>query len=376
MKSWIELRFGIWRFSQYSWRMKRLLLFLCLVLLVIVIGETLYVFQPPEPTPIPTPADTPTPTPTATPVPKPLLAYTFDNLKTTQFPANPITLGPVVSENKVSVARKFYYTVPRVPGSTDMVQVSGLMNVPKKAGQHPVIVMFRGYVPPSTFQPGTGTQPAALVFAENGFLTLAPDFLGFGESASSADDPFEARFQTYTTALSLLSSLPTLNAGLNSAYTGTVTADLTKIGLWGHSNGGHITLSALAISGVTYPTVLWAPVSVSFPYSILYYTDDTGDHGKAMRRSLARFETNYDAELFSPPNFYSWIKAPIQIHQGTADETVLSGWSESLAKTLKKIALPVDYFTYPGADHNLRPSGWATAVQRSIDFYTNRFSRK
>ena len=357
--------------------MKRLVLPICLLLLgMVVICETLYVVKTLEPTPTPTPTTRPTPTPTPTPVPKPLLAYTFENLKNTQFPANPITVGPVISQNQYSVARKFYYTVPRTPGSTDMVQVSGLMNVPKKTGKYPVIVMFRGYISQATFQPGAGTQPAAQVFAQNGFVTLAPDFLGYGESASYADDPFEARFQTYTTALTLLSSLANLNTGLNDAYTGTVTADLTKIGLWGHSNGGHIALSALAMSGVTYPTVLWAPVSVSFPYSILYFTDDTDDHGKAMRRALARFETHYDAELFSPPNFYPWIKAPLQIHQGTADESVLSWWSDSLAKTLKKNAVPVDYFAYPGADHNLRPSGWSTAVQRSIDFYTKRLTNK
>ena len=357
--------------------MKRFLLLLCLVLLSVVIGETWYIFQiQATQVPPPTPAALPTPTLPATPVPKPLLAYTFENLRNTQFPANPITLGPVVSENKFSVARKFYYTVPQAPGSTVMNQVSGLMNVPKKAGQYPVIVMFRGYVSPDTFQPGAGTQPAALVFAQNGFLTLAPDFLGFGESASHSEDSFQARFQTYTSALTLLASLPTLNASLNEVYTGTVSADLTKIGLWGHSNGGHIALSVLAISGITYPTVLWAPVSASFPYSVLFYTDDTDDHGRAMRQTLAKFETNYDTELFSPPNYYSWIKAPIQIHQGTADAVVLSGWSDSLAKTLKKNAVPVDYFLYPGADHNLRPSGWSLAVQRSRDFYTKHLTPK
>jgi dipeptidyl aminopeptidase/acylaminoacyl peptidase len=172
--------------------------------------------------------------------------------------------------------------------------------------------------------------------------------------------------------LTLLSSLPTLNAGLNDQYAGTITADLTKIGLWGHSYGGQVTLAVLAISGLTYPTVLWAPVSVTFPYSILFYTDDFDDHGKSLRRLLAEFEADYDSELFSPPNFYSWIKAPVQIHQGTADESVPSWWSDRLAAMLKKNPVRLDYFVYPGADHNLRPSGWTTAVQRSITFYTNQ----
>ncbi len=342
---------------------------------MVVTGEILYIAQTLQ-VPPPTPPAPPTPTPTATPVPKPLLDYTFENLRNTQFPVNPITLGPVVSENKFSVARKFYYTVPENPGSTVMDQVSGLMNVPKKAGQYPVIIMFRGYVSPDIFQPGTGTQPAALVLAQNGFITLAPDFLGFGESTPAAADPFQARFQTYTSALTLLASLPTLNASMNETYTGTVTADLAQIGIWGHSNGGHIALSVLAITGATYPTVLWAPVSVSFPYSILFYTDDTDDHGKAMRQALARFETNYDSELFSPPNYYSWIKAPIQVDQGTADEIVLRGWSDSLTGTLKKNGVSVEYFTYPGSDHNLQPAGWSLAVQRGIDFYKHQLPPK
>ncbi len=351
--------------------MKRFLLLLCLILLSIVVVESLYLVQSPQAPPPTTPAP-PTPIPTATPVPKPLLAYSFENLRNTQFPINPITLGPVVSENKYSVARKFYYTVPEAPDSTVMEQVSGLMNVPKKSGQYPVIVMFRGYISSETFKPGAGTQPSAQVLAQNGFITLAPDFLGFGESDPAAADPFEARFQTYTSALTLLASLPTLNDSMNQVYTGTVTADLTKIGLWGHSNGGHIALSVLAISGLTYPTVLWAPVSVSFPYSILFYTDDTDDHGMAMRRALARFEANYDTELFSPPNYFSWIKAPIQLHQGSADQVVLGGWSDALARTLKKNGLPVEYYTYTGADHNLQPSSWSLAVQRTMEFYNHR----
>jgi uncharacterized protein len=349
---------------------KRFLFLVCLVLALMLIGETVYVFQTQVSPP------TSVPTPPATPVPKPLLAYTFENLKNTQFPANAITLGPVVNEDPYSVARKFYYCVPQNPGSTVMLQVSGLMNVPKQAGRYPVIVLFRGYVPPDTFQSGAGTQPAARVFVQNGFITLAPDFLGFGESASPSTDPFEARFQTYTSALTLLASLSTLNAGLNDTYAGTVTADLTKVGLWGHSNGGHITLSVLAISGVPYPTVLWAPVSASFPFSILFYTGDTDDHGKAMRQFLAKFEVNYDTELFSPPNYYAWIQAPIQIHQGMADDIVPNWWSSSLAKTLSKNVVPADYFVYPGADHNLRSSGWSMAVQRSLDFFGNHFSKK
>jgi uncharacterized protein len=175
----------------------------------------------------------------------------------------------------------------------------------------------------------------------------------------------------------MLASLKNLNATLTATGSSPVLADMSHVGIWGHSNGGHITLSVLAISGKPYPTVLWAPVSQSFPYSILYYGNEDPDQGKAGRRALAQFETIYDTDLYSPPNYYSWIMAPIQIHQGTADHEVLWFWSENLADWFKKQGRDVTLFEYPGADHNLSPAnlGWNAAVQRSLQFYQEQFGK-
>ena len=308
--------------------------------------------------------------------PKPLLAYTFENLKKTKFPKSQIVLGAVVSKNINSVSQMFYYYVPKTPNSETIEKVSGLINIPKKSGNYPVIVMFRGFVPENIYKPGMGTQPVAKVLAKDGYITLAPDFLGYAESASPSSDPFENRFQTYTTALTLLSSLSNLNSGLNASYSGGITADLGKIGIWAHSNGGQIALSILAVSGVKYPTVLWAPVSTSFPYSILYYTNESLDQGKALRKLVANFEKVYNSDLFSPTNYYKWIKAPIEINQGLADEEVPYWWSDNLVKILKKDKIYVSYFTYPNADHNMLPNGWSDAVLNTVSFFNKEFSKQ
>ena len=126
------------------------------------------------------------------------------------------------------------------------------------------------------------------------------------------------------------------------------------------------------ITGKNYPTVLWAPVSKPFPYSILYFTDEFADHGKALRKVVADFENDYDIELYSPNNFYPWINASMEIHQGTADDAVPLKWSDNLVADLTKLGRDITYFTYPGADHNLL-SGWEEAVQRSLDFYKEQF---
>lgn len=309
-----------------------------------------------------------------TPRPTPLMVYTFANLKKTVFPQSQITLGSKLAETQNSQSQVYFYNVPAKPNAANMLKVSGVLNVPKKPGTYPVIVMFRGFVPQETYQPGIGTEPSAKVFADHGFITIAPDFLGYGQSDIGADG-FENRFQTYTTALTLLSSLQNLNSGLEASYSGKIKADMSKIGIWGHSNGGHIALSTLAISGVSYPTVLWAPVSKSFPYSILYYTDESDDQGKTLRKSLAEFEQDYDTDLFDPTKYYQDIKAPIEISQGTADVEVPVWWSDELVNTLKRNGNDVTYFTYPGADHNLLPNGWSQAVINSMNFYNKYFSK-
>lgn len=345
--------------------MKKFLGIFCVLLLAIVIIESLYIAKQryPKNTLIPQ----------VIPQPTPLLAYSFDNLKNTVFPANPIRLGKVINQTADYTTQLFYFSVPEKPDSKTMKKVSGVMNFPNTPGTYPLIVMFRGFVPDDTYQPGIGTEPVAQVLATNGYITLAPDFLGYGESDKPSKDAFESRFQTYTTALALLSSLKTINQNFEKDYDATIGANLDKVGIWGHSNGGHIALSTLEISGVAYPTVLWAPVSKSFPYSILYYTDESDDQGKFLRSLVAEFEQVYDADAFSPANYYDWIKAPIEIEQGQNDHEVPIWWSDDLVDSLKKYSIDVTYNTYPQADHNMLPNGWSQASVNTTNFYNDHF---
>lgn len=299
---------------------------------------------------------------------KPLDKYTFVSLRERQFLGSSIVIGRKLEEEEGYVSQIFYFSV-------ESKKVSGLINIPKAEGLYPVIVMLRGFVPKENYATGVGTKRAGEEFVANGFITLAPDFLGFGESDKPSKDPIEERFQTHTTALNLLSSIGNLNSGLSASYSGKIKADSSTVGIWAHSNGGQIALSILAISGKNYPTVLWAPVSKPFPYSILYYTDEFDDRGKALRKVLASFEKDYDVELYSPTNFLDWINAPLQIHQGEKDDAVPQKWSDTLVEELKKLKKEVAYFIYPGDDHNLMPTGWPQAITRSIEFYKEEFSK-
>lgn len=300
---------------------------------------------------------------------KPWEKYTIENLAKTEIEQGQIEIGDVIKENDTATSRYFYLTFDPQLNSNNTQKISGLINLPNKPGTYPVIIMLRGYVDPQNYHTGVGTQRAGEYFADNGLITIAPDFLGYGQSDKEAKNSIESRFQTYSTVLTLLASIRSLNNEL-STLNSQLHADSSRIGLWGHSNGGQIALTTLEITGKPYPTVLWAPVSKPFPYSVLYYTDDFEDRGKALRKVIAEFEKDYDVELYSLTNYLHKINAPLELHQGTADDAVPQKWSDAIVESLKKLDKDIKYFSYSGADHNLL-GGWNLAAQRSLKFFQN-----
>lgn len=224
--------------------------------------------------------------------PRTLDKYTIENLAKANISESKIELGNVIKDNKDFTAYLFTFSFDPTFNKGTKKTVSGLINIPKGTGPFPIVVMFRGFVDQKIYQTGMGTQRAGEYFASNGFITIAPDFLGYGSSDSESSDIFESRFQTYTTAISLLHSIEV--SGLpNNVW------DSKNIFIWGHSNGGHLALVTLEITGKAYPTVLWAPVSQPFPYSILYYLDEAEDGGKLVIQKLADFFNLYDPKLYS-----------------------------------------------------------------------------
>lgn len=288
---------------------------------------------------------------------KPFDKYTVLNLE--KYPAKPsaITKEKVLTDDPK-------YTSYLVSFKSDGKKVTGMLNMPKgspsTSSGFPVIVMFRGYVDPTVYQTGVGTQRAGEVFAQNGLITFAPDFFGYGGSDKQSENVFEERFQTYTVALDALATAKTIE-----------NADSAKLGIWGHSNGGQIVLTVLEATQKEYPTVLWAPVTKPFPYSVLYYTDESSDRGKFLRKELAKFEQDYNADLYAITDYVDRIKAPIEFHQGSVDDAVPQKWSDEFNKKLEEAEVDVTYYTYPGSDHNLTP-GWNTVVQRDIEFFKSK----
>ena len=284
---------------------------------------------------------------------RPLDIYSIEALKIAEIPNSKFTL---IEQSENLFELEFSPSLdPDIKKKT-----TGVIHIPKGTGPFPIVIMIRGYVDQEIYTSGVGTDSAAKYFAQGNFITISPDFLGYGGSDPESGNVFETRFQTYTTILSLLQSIkePSFAQVLGDKW------DQKNIFIWAHSNGGHIALTTLIITGTDYPTTLWAPVTKPFPYNVLYYTDEAYDGGKLIRKELARFEDVYETDKFSFTNYLGDIKAPIQLHQGAADDAVPVEWNRKFVADKSDIK----YFEYPNTDHNLKPN-WNLAMSRDLIFF-------
>ncbi len=341
-----------------------------------------------------------TPDATAAPEPeRPLLAYSFPQLRQTTVKPAIISL---VEEDVLKDDRYRVFTYTSDPLDRKM---SGVINLPNDiSASTSAILMLRGWVPPNQYAPGVGTKNVAAELAKAGFVTIAPDFFGYGDSDPEPTDEWQARFEKPLIAKAVIDGLRSNGIILPDS----TTYMPTNIGIWGHSNGGQIALATLVAFEEELPTSLWAPVSAPFPYSILYFSDEEEDEGQASRKWISIFEKQYDARQFSLTNYLDGLRGPLQIQQGTNDDAVLKWWSEEFVQKIAKENLkraeqvkaesdstasssesagitdesvtasssssqqPIhySYIEYPGADHNLRPD-WSAAVAKDIEFFSS-----
>lgn len=307
--------------------------------------------------------------------------FRFSALRDLQLTPRTITFENILATEPTHTSYLVSWEVPDLQ-TGGLRKTTGQVNIPTGNGPFPLIIMMRGYVDREIYQTGVGTKNAASAFARNGYITIAPDFLGYGGSDAESEDILIARFARPLVVLQLLKNLEQPNfilkdidqtRGGDLELTTPVSQQLldkNRIGIWAHSNGGQIALSILEMTSRTFPTTLWAPVSKPFPYSILYYSDDLPDGGEYLRQQLSLFE--YELENnpheFSILTEPSRILAPLQIHQGNNDDAVPLEWSEELVETLEAATVSATLYTYPTADHNLQPD-WNTAIQRDLQFF-------
>lgn len=306
----------------------------------------------------------------------PYPTYRFSALRGLVLQPGPLRIEKVLQNDPAFTSYLISWEVPELETGKEQ-RVTGQLNVPSGSGPFPVLILLRGYVEKNIYATGVGTRNAAVAFARNGYITIAPDFLGYGGSDPESTDMLLARFEKPVTVLQLLTNVERMTLQAANQAPSKDVFDPYRIGIWAHSNGGQIALSILEITSRVLPSALWAPVSQPFPYSALYYTNDLEDQGAYLRSQLYRFEfvLENDPRDFSILREPSRILAPIQIHQGTADDAVPASWSHNLARTLQAATVSAQLFIYPGADHNLQPA-WSDAIQRDLQFFAKHLKER
>lgn len=248
------------------------------------------------------------------------------------------------------------------------LKIYALLTIPRgarPASGWPVIVFNHGYIPPEQYR--TTERYVAYVdyFARAGYIVFRPDYRGHGNSEGVATGGYGTPDYTVD-VLNAVSSL--------KRYPG---VDVQRIGMWGHSMGGHITLRAMVTTDDIRAGVIWAGVVASYDDLMNNWRRPVPVTVPARARRwrqdlIERFGTPQQNAAFwdsiSPINYVADASGPIQLHHGTNDESVPLEFSASLYSALQEAGVPSAFYQYPGDNHNIS-ANFSVAMRRSLAFF-------
>lgn len=312
------------------------------------------------------PSDTSTPTQTFTPspTPTPLHPLMIEAMRRQSYPGSELTfeatltLGPGYERHIVSYL-------------SEGNRIFALLTVPlreRPASGWPVIIFNHGYIPPDIYRTTESYENHVKAFAQNGYIVFRSDYRGHHRSEGEPTGGYGSPAYTID-VLNGLAALKTFDA-----------VDPDRIGMWGHSMGGHITLRAMVVSDEIRAGVIWAGVVGSYPDLLERWrragptrTPDPSRTRSSWRWKLAEtYGSPQENPAFwvsiSPNTYVSDLSGPIQLHHGTADTSVPYEFSESLAAQIEAAGRPVELYIYEGDDHNLIYN-WGSAMERTLEFF-------
>lgn len=265
----------------------------------------------------------------------------IEQLRQREYKGGEIKIEETLAHNNSYTSYIFSYP-------SDNLKIYGMMNIPEGNGPFPVVILNHGYYNPSSFNSGDGTRTMADILATNGYITIASDYRGHGQSEDDQQQRRGGHRSEF--AIDILNLIPSINSMQK--------ADPNRIGMWGHSMGGEVSLRTAESTDKLKAIVLWAPTSANA-------SDNSNFYGG--RHDTKTINPNNDG--ISPINYLKYISAPISLHQGLVDVEVKPEWSKELNDALKKEGKTVEYFEYEGQDHNFRNLGWDLISERTIAFY-------
>ena len=250
-------------------------------------------------------------------------------------------------------------------------KIYALMTVPlgdRPPSGWPVVIFNHGYIPPDIYRSTERYEYYVEGFAQNGYIVFCSDYRGHGNSEGEAVGSYSS--PAYT--VDVLNGMAAVKTYPD--------VDPNRIGMWGHSMGGQITLRAMVVSQEIKAGVIWAGVVGSYPDLLEHWrrsgptrTPDPSSTRRSWRRDLAEeYGSPQENPAFwaaiSPNSYVSELSGPMQLHHGTADSDVPVVLSELLAGEIEAAGMPVELYLYEGDDHNLAIN-FSTAMERSVAFF-------
>lgn len=310
---------------------------------------------------------TPAPAPSATPI-----RFIFDEevqlnhplsierLRRLEYPGSVITFEQELEPG--SNYRRYY-----VSYRSEGLKIYALMTIPDGEPPEdgwPVIIFNHGYIDPDVYRSTERYVEYVDEIATNGYIVFRSDYRGHGFSEGEARGAYG--YPDYT--------IDVLNAVASMKEYEDANPD--RIGMWGHSMGGYLTLRCMVITKDIKVGVIWAGVVA--PYSDLVYewpeqTYESPELANSWRTSLAATNGTPDEnpafwDAISANSYLTEISGPIQLQHGTGDVEVPVEFSMQLYRRLMSLGVPVELYTYENDNHNLS-SSFGPAMRRTIQTF-------
>ena len=303
---------------------------------------------------------TPTLTPTATPTLDPM---SIAAMRARTYPGSDIVIDSELDPGSNYHRYYAYYL-------SDGLKIYGLLTVPNgsmPAGGWPAIVFNHGYIPPAQYR--TIERYVAYVdsLASHGYVVYKIDYRGHDRSEGVAAGGYgnPGYEDDVLNALASLERFPQVNP--------------QKIGMWGHSMGGFLTLRAMVISKDIKVGVIWSGVVGSYADMLCCWhvhggptpTPPPESHG-GWHGWIQQYGTPGENPQFwdsiSATSFLGDLSGPLQLHHDLNDSEVPYAFSKTLADEAQAAGKTVELYSYPGDDHNLA-GPFSLAMSRTIQFF-------
>lgn len=233
----------------------------------------------------------------------------------------------------------------------------------------PVVIFNHGYIPPAEYRTTEKYIAHTDAFSRSGYIVFRSDYRGHGNSEGVASGGYGSNGYT----IDVLNAVASMKKHPD--------ADPKRIGMWGHSMGGHITLRSMVADQDIKAGVVWAGVVASYPDLLNNWRRRSGTASPSPALSGARrwremLVQNYGSpeqnpqfwDSISANSYLREISGPLHIHHGTNDTSVPVEFSETLHEQMKTAGQTSELFIYPGDDHNISQS-FSAAMQRSVQFF-------